>query len=104
MSRSDFSQKTSDVEERNAVQCGTIDAHRRGFTRCNSESRVGALQYHKPIRCAICVADRTIGGAAAARSMSCGEMTANLAFFAAAGAFCGAARSANEWGNNNDHS
>ena len=50
MSRPDFSRKTSDVEERNAVQCGTIDAHRRGFTRCNGQSRVGALQYHKPIR------------------------------------------------------
>jgi hypothetical protein len=87
MSRPDFSRKTSDVEERNAVQCGTIDAHRRDFTRCNSQSRVGALQYHKPIRGAICVADRAIGSAGGARAMLCGGMTTNLAFFASAGAF-----------------
>src|SRR6202035_2142123 len=97
MSRSDLSRKTSDVEERNAVQCGTIDAHRRSFTGCNGQSRVGALQYHKATRRAIWVADRAIGSTEN-RPDVVGAATANLAFFAPAGAFWRAAHAAKKRG------
>jgi hypothetical protein len=86
------------------VQCGTNDTRRRGFTDRNSQSRIGALQYHKPLGCAICAADRAKGGAGEVGAMLCGEMTANLAFLASAGALWRAAYPADKWGYDNSGS